>query len=401
MNFLASDLHSTAADKLSVTLSAPGVSSLCLFADYDSDLLTIKQKKKAPKSLTFEETPFRDDLGDGIETPMSFAHSMEGTVRDNLTNTATGQILLLAMWTWDSGRRLFDMYPEFVSCNNTEGTNLEERPLHDWCSQDANNELFSFLCAFLPSKAQWSYTFVFRGTISLGLGPSLVRTNKINSDADKQERRAICNAIGKRIKNYSMGVGSSNKEEIVLPLYKKNKKPPPLSSLISTIVSGGAVLPNAQHGWCGFHKIDRNFTSNSEYKNVLDYEREKSILGHIEIDVIVRWMWYFIKTYRTMEEVQMSAYFINWYMTENDQTYHISSLDDGSRTKIWYFLCKSFFPNSDMLFESSFDGVTFKKVTTSICEAWHRATKRVAGGPKPNHDIGESSKRINRLTEQN
>ncbi len=50
-----------------------------------------------------------------------------------------------------------------------------------------------------------------------------------------------------------------------------------------------------------------------------------------------------------------------------------------------------------MLFESSFDWVSFEKVTTSICEARHRATKRVAGGPKPNHDIGESSKRITRV----
>ena len=39
--------------------------------------------------------------------------------------------------------------------------------------------------------------------------------------------------------------------------------------------------------------------------------------------------------------------------------------------------------------------------TSSICEAWHRATKRVAGGPRPTHDLGESARRINKRTEQN
>jgi len=197
-----------------------------------------------------------------------------------------------------------------------------------------------------------------------------------------------------------MGVGSSSRENNVLPLYKKQNKPPPLSSLLSTIASSSAVLPLAQQGWCGFHKIDRNFTSNSEYKGILDSERDKSILGRVEIDGIVRWMWYFIKHYRTMEEVEMSAYLFNWYMTENDQSQHMTSLADTSRTKIMDFMCKSFFPHSDMLFESCFDGMTLEKVTTSICESWHRATKRVSGGPKPNHDIGESAKRINKLTEK-
>ena len=68
------------------------------------------------------------------------------------------------------------------------------------------------------------------------------------------------------------------------------------------------VFENAMQGWCAFHKIDRNFTHCPKYKSVLDGERNKDILNRIEIDIVVRWLWYFIKNYKTMEEVELSAY---------------------------------------------------------------------------------------------
>jgi len=161
------------------------------------------------------------------------------------------------------------------------------------------------------------------------------------------------------------------------------------------------VFENAMQGWCAFHKIDRNFTHCPKYKSVLDVERNKDILNRIEIDIVVRWMWYFIKNYKTMEEVELSAYFMEYYMTEVDQTDHIATLDKITRSKILEFLCKSFFVHSEMLFESNFDGMTMEEVTTSISEAWHRATKRVDGGPRPNHDLGFSMQKIKTRTDKN
>ena len=95
-----------------------------------------------------------------------------------------------------------------------------------------------------------------------------------------------------------------------------------------------------------------------------------------------------------MEEVELSAYFMEYYMTEADQTDHITTLNEISRSRILEFLCKSFFVHSEMLFESCFDGMTMEEVTTSINESWHRATKRVEGGPRPNHDLGDSMQKI-------
>ena len=54
-----------------------------------------------------------------------------------------------------------------------------------------------------------------------------------------------------------------------------------------------------------------------------------------------------------------------------------------------------------MFFESCFDGMTMEEVITSINEAWHRATKRIAAGPRPNHGVGEAAKQITDRTEQN
>ena len=119
------------------------------------------------------------------------------------------------------------MYPEFVSVDDTEGTNREERPLHDWCAKDANNQVFPFLLGFLPSKAQWAYTFVCRAAGVLNLGTSLYQTIKINSDADKQETRAICNAIGKNRKRYAVAMGRLNNNVAALPVYRRKKQPPP------------------------------------------------------------------------------------------------------------------------------------------------------------------------------
>ena len=183
---LASEDYTTHADKLlSYFTQTPSISFVCLFANFNSGLLTIKQKARSPNSTITNVSNLEEDLGDEIDSPVMFARSMEGTVRDNLTHTASGLILLLASWTTDTARRKFDMYPEFVSIDDTEGTNIEERPLSDWCAKDGDNKVFPFLFSFLPSKAEWAYAFTYRAAAILHPGTALARVVKINTDAYK------------------------------------------------------------------------------------------------------------------------------------------------------------------------------------------------------------------------
>ena len=73
---------------------------------------------------------FNDNLGDEIESPEIFAKSISGTLQGNLTHSRLGQILLLAPWTTKFARRKFDMFPEFIGGDDTEGTNSEQRALY-------------------------------------------------------------------------------------------------------------------------------------------------------------------------------------------------------------------------------------------------------------------------------
>ena len=165
--------------------------------------------------------------------------------------------------------------------------------------------------------------------------------------------------------------------------------------------AGHTIFQNAQQGWCGWHKIDRNLTSDAKYKSILVHEKNKSIFTRVEIDLIVKWLWYFIKHYENSDEVEFSMMLLNYYLNEPDQSLHFGQLEERTRSKLLEYLAKSFFVNGDMLFESCFEGMTMANVTTSINESWHRATKKHSSGPRPNHDLEESSKRITNITERN
>ena len=164
-------------------------------AEYNSGLLTIRKKNRASNSSTSDTTDYNEDLGDDTENPLKFAQTMESSIRDNLTQRSTGMILLVATWTTDDNRRKFDMFPEFLSGDDTEGVNVEERPMNTWCGKDSNNQVFPVLHTFLPSTAQWAKTFVCRSAKALLTGTGLSRVIKFNTDANKEETRAIGNSL--------------------------------------------------------------------------------------------------------------------------------------------------------------------------------------------------------------
>ena len=52
--------------------------------------------------------------------------------------------------------------------------------------------------------------------------------------------------------------------------------------------------------------FSRNFTESSDYKSKLTMVRNSGVESSVEIDLIVRWLWYFIKYYENDEEVDLS-----------------------------------------------------------------------------------------------
>lgn len=259
----------TASDRLIAQLeNDPSQSYTALYAEFDSGLLTIKTKKKNQNSAV-EIEKFAEDLDDTTDSPESFAKTCRGNLRD----TRSGQILLAVAWTNDKARRKFDMFPEFIGGDDTEDTNSEERPLYTILGKDSNNESFANTWCFMPSKALWAFNWIFRHAVPiLHPGTAPMRVQLVLSDADNQETRAIEGVCG----------GGKESRGVI------------------------KIFPNAMHRWCGWHRINRNFTNDSKYKSILAAAKNSNIFTRAEIDVFVRWLWYCVKHYEDEDEVQFS-----------------------------------------------------------------------------------------------
>ncbi|KAL7534014.1 hypothetical protein ACHAXR_005588 [Thalassiosira sp. AJA248-18] len=141
------------------------------------------------------------------------------------------------------------------------------------CGKDGMNKSFGHTWCFMPSKAQWVYQWIIGNAMPiLHPGTALTRVQQFATDADQQETSAAVNCCGR---------GSD--------LHK--------------------VLPHAHHRHCAWHKINRNFTEDSKYKSMLSSTRKRCWKSSVEVDVIVRWLWYFIKYYESPEEVDLAWHY--------------------------------------------------------------------------------------------
>ena len=152
------------------------------------------------------------------------------------------------------------------------------------------------------------------------------------------------------------------------------------------------TMPNARHGYCCFHALRRNFTDSPQYKAVLAAAKNKSILARAEIDVFIRWMWYFAKHYETVEEINISAELLKLYMTE-DQDSHFAVHEEEFRRLLTEFMTSSYLEKGHKMFDAYMPGMTLAQITSSGNESYHCAVKYVADGPRPCHDLNELKKK--------
>ena len=69
--------HSTVVDKLVAgTMADPTTSWIMLLAERDSDLITIKMKRKTAGKASAETVPFEEDFGDLLDSPADHAKSL-------------------------------------------------------------------------------------------------------------------------------------------------------------------------------------------------------------------------------------------------------------------------------------------------------------------------------------
>ena len=122
--------------------------------------------------------------------------------------------------------------------------------------------------------------------------------------------------------------------------------------------------------------------------------KNSSILSKIEIDVIERWLWYFIKNYETKEEVELCLDLLDAYLNDEQQSLHIGNIDKADRQLILEFITSSFKNHQTKLFEPEFDCAHMGNVTTSASEGYHRGLKNASLGPRPCDDMCVAVKKI-------
>ena len=99
-----------------------------------------------------------------------------------------------------------------------------------------------------------------------------------------------------------------------------------------------------------------------------------------EMDMLLRWLWYFCKHYENNEQVDLALTLLIYYLDE-DEGNHFGEIGPF-RKDLQEFITRSFIPRREKLFEASFENVmTLGNCTTNINEAEHRAYKKHAQGP--------------------
>jgi len=141
-----------------------------------------------------------------------------------------------------------------------------------------------------------------------------------------------------------------------------------------------------------------NLKNDSKYKAKITAVREKGINSKAEMDMLLRWLWYFCKHYENDEQVNLALTLLHYYLDEDEEN-HFGEI--GSfRKDLQEFITRSFIPRREKLFEASFANVTtLGNCTTNINEAEHRAYKKSAQGLNPHDDIAEARSKIGKMNE--
>jgi hypothetical protein len=69
----------------------------------------------------------------------------------------TQDVFLGVAWVLPAEKRLFHLFPYVVHMDGVEDTNNEKRTLFTATGRDANGNMFTLLCAFLPNQCAWVF----------------------------------------------------------------------------------------------------------------------------------------------------------------------------------------------------------------------------------------------------
>jgi len=348
----AGDLK-TPADKLLHNLETnKEVSYVALYGEFDSGLLTIRQRRVVRGGRVTVEEMEEDGLRDAADSAADLVHRIRG----NLEITGTGGLILLGVaWTDDVSSQRFQMFPEFFASDVTEGTNSEARPLILMCGKDSDNRTFTNTWAFMPSKALWAFKWFFGCAVpALHPAATLREVSVANTDQDDKLYDAFEDFCGE-----------------------------------------GRVFAGATHRLCAFHKLDRNLTNLSKFR-VLSAAL-KDTTDKLEFQAIVSWFWTFTQYVETQEEVDCSLKLLSAYLLEDDSR-HRGSLGATLKQELLEFVSSKFLPYQSKLFAHHFHlCLGMGIITSTVSEIENSSLKENAIAPCKHHTIDDSQERLEHI----
>ena len=95
------------------------------------------------------------------------------------------EILVSFAWTHDYEKRLMLMFPEFWATDMTFGLNKERRQIVTICGIDGNNNSFTGLRVWMPSKQRIAYQWAIDNALPILIGETTTKRNQMIASDDE------------------------------------------------------------------------------------------------------------------------------------------------------------------------------------------------------------------------
>ena len=311
--------------------------------------MTKKRKERDAKVIedrSLVETPWEyisPDPHPNEETPLTFT---ERTLK-TLSVGDSGRCLLSLAWADRDSITALTAFPFILGMDETEGTNCEERPLFTVVGLTRDNKIIPVVHVFMPSKARWSYTWIYTKVI-----PYLL---------PKELREKVCMII------------TDQGKELVHQLEATRHLD---------------VFPNCRHRLCLWHIVNRNFHM-EVIKRICDKTTKQGMIDNIFVSSIERWMYSFGSVIETEGEEKAHMSHLKSYIEA------FTDVTDSVRTFTRDFVTKSFEPLLPKICFRHYMFLPFGDTkVSSFVESYNGVMATSKTGPKPNHSLVTAFTRI-------
>jgi MULE transposase domain len=86
---------------------------------------------------------------------------------------------MVCFYLRNTGAKYFNMYPDVMGFDVTNGTNKEKRPMARATIKNSNNKNIPFFNALLPSVASWVFRWIFHDALPMLLTRDSLRHLKL------------------------------------------------------------------------------------------------------------------------------------------------------------------------------------------------------------------------------